>query len=265
MRYLLFILILIGCGHHKSHNTKSPFEKIQENRDFIVSQIDDSVFKHRCDKLTFFSLYSAFGIRQDLSHFIYDDMIHRDTTRCYPEESRSEVSLDPILMMLHHIVSYGDTALLNEIIRIGSKRGWIMADGPEEYTNIFFLISTIYKLKSQYSLVDARSDISSVVDILSGYRGHIAAMYIYLQGRIYGELNEIEYQTMKQIFDSNPENPLYSAIYYRFTNGDQSYTINLLNKYFSYGIFPVGISETGWGSCPSSVLYITTVAIMEGR
>lgn len=260
---LALIAMLLSCGHHKSQKTKSPLDQVMEQRAFIVNKIitmsDEEIYKHRCDKLTFKALLSAFGPKQALEAFLYDDAVHRDTTPCFPEESRSEVSLDPILMMLHHIVTYKDEALFDELYRIGELRDWIMADGPTEYTNIYILIPPIERIKSDFALAD--NDYQS---ILAGYRGHITALLIHLQGRLKGGISEIEYQTLKLIYESNTENPLYSAIYHKYTEGgDQSHTINLLNKYFEFGIFPIGEAKFAWGSAPDAILYIVTVGIME--
>lgn len=256
------ILFLVCCGSHKSQRTKTPLELVQEQRDFIVTQIvnmdEADIWKHRCDKLTFKALLSAYGPRQDLSGFIYDDQIHRDIYPCYPEESRSEVSLDPILMMLHHILSYDDKELFQQVYDIGMARGWIMAEGPIEYTNIFTLLPRIYEMKEKYGLVD-----NTYQDILASYKGHIAALYIHLKGRINGSISEIEYQTLKLIYESNPRNPLYAALYHKYTDGDQSETLQILIDDFPFNKFPEDTARYGWGSCPSSVLYIIIVGILE--
>lgn len=253
------MMIMFSCGKD-SIETKSDIDRLVDRKNSYIKQAEqlgDNLYQHRCDRLTFNALLSAFGKKQDLSIFEYDDIgkFHRDIKHCYPHASRSEISLDGILMLLHHVKTHNDKELFNRLFDYGEKHDWIMGDGPKEYTNIYVLVPTIYKMAD----INLITDIDSV---LKGYKGHIAAMFILLKGRVYGKINILELQALEMLVKSAPENPLYSAIYHRFKDGDQRKTIELLNAKFT-DEFPTETSVFHWGSVPASIYFITTVGILE--
>lgn len=254
MRSLLILLILVtSCGTHKSHRSTSALERLQARRDAYTAQ--KVAYKHRCDKLTFRALLSAFGPRQAIEEHEYvPGQFHRDVTPCYPSDSRSEISLDGYISVGHHIYTYNDREMLGRVIEYGREHKWIMGDGPTEYTNIYALVPILYKLRDTYEL-------NTYTDILQGYKGHVALMLLLLKARVYGYLNNLEYSVLKQIYLSNPSNPLYSAVYHRYTDGDYTEVLNILE-----GIEDVsGTATWGWGSAPDVIVFITTVGIIEDR
>lgn len=255
--FLIAILLLLGC--RSPVETKDPLDRlVQRKISFIKRALDmgAGLYPHRCDRLTFNGLFSGYGKPQDMGGFYYDGLLHRDVSPCYPGFSRSEISLDGILGLLHHIQTWDDRKSLDRILDIGEKNNWIMGDGPIEYTNIWALVPIIYEMAGESLVTDIK-------DVLKGYRGHVGAMYIHLRGRVYGSISEAEFRALQALKVASPLNPLYSALFHRYSDGDQSETIELLDKIFT-DKFPEGSATTGWGSCPDSVLYIIVVGILQG-
>jgi len=224
-----------------------------------LAELGDAAYRHRCDKLTFRALASAFGNRELLEGHEYGapGQFHRDVETCYPGDSRSEISLDGYLSLAHHIWTYQDDTLLQRIISYGRNNGFVMGEGPIKYTNILLLVPTLYGMQSKLTLVDFDS-------LLAGYKGHIVALYIHLKGRVNGRISDLELHVLEQLVRSNENNPLYQAIYHTYLDGDQSEAISILMKDFPPD-FPSGEAKYGWGSAPDSVVFITTVGILEGR
>lgn len=274
MKYILVTILCIFvtfCGKNKSHITDGSYDELlMRKRIYMeeVARLKHDLYRHRCDKLTFRSLASAFGNRELIEEHEYDapGKYHRDITPCYPEASRSEISLDGYLSLAHHIVTYKDSSLLQRVISHGEANNFVMGDGPIEYTNILVLAPFLYSLENKLNLIsdDTKMGLADVNVLLKGYKGHIAAMLILLSGRINGYLNDFEIAMMEQLRDANPNNPLYQAIYHRFVDGDQSAAIRILLEDFSEE-FPIGDAKYGWGSAPNSVIFIVVVGILENR
>ena len=261
-------LLLCSCGtKQKQSQPSSALDQAQAKGEFYISKITDDIYKERCDKLTFKSLYAAAayslkGIEVDLSALEDNGKWNRDVAPCYPDNSKSEISFDGMVGVLHYILAHKDDNMLGRLITYGNEHSWIMGEGPKEYTNIYVLTPMIFNLRSHMSLVD-----NPVTDILKGFKGHLLVDYLWLEAEKDGTLGAADMETLRQLKAASPDDPMYSALYHRFTDGDQTEALDILlnNAAFPNSSLPMETGVFNWGSAPASVYYLVTLAIIEGK
>lgn len=285
----LLLALIISCGRrHKEEETVNPFDELKAKRTTYINllkQNEDSIYPARCDKLTFKALVSAFSYQQDLSGHEYPSgKLNRDVQACYNvdldgdgfSDSRSSISPDPIISMLHYWFSYGDEAQLTRFINYSEKHFFTVGEGPKEYTNIAFLMPILYKLQNALS---NRSDLNLMVGVgeedesfydkyFTGYRSQLIANYIFLQGRMEKALTETEMLMLEKLYEENRNSPIIVALYHRFTDGEQGEVIDILsdpNLYPSDRLPDIDDGELGWGESPRLVHFLVAMAIIEGK
>lgn len=282
-----FAFINFGCTKHEDTPTQDPdptvWEVVNDKYDYYKDNTTPDIFTRRCDNLTFYSLSGAFNYGLgaiDLGALEYSPgEWHRDRNPCYPEESKSECSRDGFIMLFHYLWTTRDYLNMSEIYQYGYNSGWNMCDGPTNLVNLLPLVPTLTAMINSQTEPSGTSEqlpfgfrfpngqATEIPNPLEGFRGHLLALYIHLQGRIHGELNDLEYAAMKTLLDANPDNPLFLAIYHRYTDGDQTLAIQGLADETVYPkrvIIEESPSAWGWGSCPTIVHYIATMGVING-
>lgn len=260
---IVLAIIASSCApDRESQPSRQTLADLQERRDQYVAQVTDDVYTERCDKLTFKALFSAFGKRQDLSKHEYSPgEWHRDVKPCYPDDSKSEISFDPLLMILHHAVSHNDHAAVVRLIEFGEDADWKMGDVPSSLTYTPQLAPLARMVRDATDL----ASIGSIVPSLEGFRAHLVALSVWLVGRVDGRLPESYFRMLRKISRDNPGNPLFTALHASYDDGDQSEAIAILSRDFPTGELPSGMARYGWGSCPDAIFFIAAVAAMEGK
>ena len=285
MKFLLLaFFLLFSCGSaHVSAPQDPTVKDLDPTAQYYSKNITDQVFPERCDKLTFLALVSASGVKQDLSPYEKESgRFERDVNPCYPNDSVSQISRDAYLSILHHIWTYKDHAMLDRIISYGKAHDWIMGEGPTGYTDISLLAPTINKMDQIFhdqnipgdkdnpstpALAFQLQSDSTIQHTLAGFQGHLLANYVWLQGRIKGGIDSSELLALKALVLAAPKNPLYNALYHRFTDGKQSLAIGTLSdhKTFPADRVPLDTGVFGWGSAPSMVYFLEVMAVLEGK
>ena len=264
IRIIIPLFLLEACGHSQ-HETNSSdlFTLAKAKGADIYNNIDESIYKERCDKLTFKGMLSAY-LPQDISGMENNGQWQRDTMPCYPGNSVSSISLDGILGVLHHIVSTKDMSMLNRLIAYGESHNWIMGQGPTGYTNMYILIPFVYSLRKQMQLIDIAIQSQ---EILAGFQGHLLADYIWLTLEKDGEINSLELDLLKQLVNASEGDPMYQALLHRVTDGNQDVALNILlsDPTFDKDKVMKNDNAFGWGSEPAPVAYLVALSIIEGR
>jgi len=284
------IAVTCSCKQHEEQETDAPdktkWERVLEKRDFYVSNYTPAIFQQRCDNLTFMSLWSAFTSNAETDVYgleLRPGEWHRDTKGCFPNDSKSEISRDGFIMLLNYLRVQEDSSALHRIWDYGVEHNWIMGDGPWKLTNMLPLVPVLAKMINKewtppvvaYNVlsmdIDSHYDAHTndvkftKKDLLTGFRGHLLTMYLYLVGKLNGSLNELEFKAVQMLYEENSNNPLVLAVYHRFGDGDQGSAIEILNSDVKN---PWEVTtETGvygWGSCPKIVHFVTAVGILEG-
>ena len=282
MKYIvLTFLLLVCCGQYESKPTKQPMDELKKLRDFYCQNIDQKkmIGEHKGDDLTFTALLDAFcdNIRIDFKKYKYGKCLYnRHIEEVYPEKSRSPISGDPYLSLMHSFISRNDRESLEdveEIIDYGEDKLWFMCDyGPAEYVNVASYAPIIYRTRSHLQGLFVRDDLigeEDAIPVPTNFRGYLLGMYIYAHARIKESVNSIEREILTSLRDSEPTSPIYHALAARFLEGNQGKAIDIANKeeYFPRDKVPYTFSRsTNWGgSTPDALVLIITVGILEGR
>lgn len=221
-------------------------ERVQKHRDELCATFDPQTVE-RCDRITFVALMAtACGKDFNLASYEENGKWNRDTAPCYPQDSKSECSLDGYLSVLHYITKMRDREALQRMYSRLDSNGWICGEGPESVTSIKPLKSVIEHMTGA-SFVDEAD--ASVL----GFRGHLLASYIWLKRRVYGSNNAVERAALEVLYKDVPQSPFYAALV-----GDKTGAVEKLLD------FPSPYS-TWWGSAPDAVLYSVSTAILEAK
>ena len=271
MKKLLSVLALLtSCGSHKSEDTVNPLSDVQARGSFYINNLTPSIYTERCDKITFKALLST-EIVQDLTGFeVAPGQWQRDTQPCYPTESASTISNEGIISIMHHIWSTKDCAMVTRLYNYGMAHDWIMGAGNKADTDASVLS---FSVQDEKNLLCGNTDptgptlLGSIDDVLSGYKGHVLASWIWLMGRFNGKINSLEKDGLNALVNASPGDPYYLALKARFDDGDQSAAINALlgSVDFPSDSFPLEDGVFGWGSAPASIYYLITEAVLEGK
>lgn len=286
-----------GCDKHRSTDTKitstssvANLKLIHEKAEFYLSiqrdtDVQEEIYKDRCDKLTFMAHTSGTGyIRFNLDPFESGGTFNRDIDPCFPEYSRSTISFDGLLGVLHHAVAHKDIDVVNRMISFGEKNNWKMGEAVEGNEGLVVIphIAPLMYLVRDY-LTKGRNGISLAASdnemseefkkLLSGFRGHLLASYLWLRLRTVGYLYDLELASAASLVKASPTNPIYSAILSRATDGNQDTTMSILLDITKFpdieslrpGELPTEVGVDGWGGCPVTSEYLLALSIMDGK
>jgi len=265
---LFVVLFLTNCAwEHKGKETINPYDAAKQKRDYYVKTLDDvySVVD-RCDGSTFVGLWDAYGKNIEIYEHEYPEAgkWNRDVETCYPEDSRSAISTESLLGILHALWARGDKNAIKDIQDYGRANGWVMGEGPKEYTNLYhlsFLIEWMLDEIRLNSMIDY-----DPWDVVSGYRANVIADYITLKGDVTGSINALELDAIEVMKDNVPQSPIYQALWHKYTDGDQAVALGILGN---DDIFPPNrlpeksLNLFDWGNAPAVILYIFAFGIIE--
>jgi len=255
---LLTILLLIySCSKHQDHETTNDYPTVDEIAEGYVEQMkgldDETLFPDRCDRLTFISLASAFIDRRDLSSYEYEDgQWHRHTSPCYPHDSRSEISFDGLIGVLHHAWTSNDRTLIDRIAAYGRANDWVMGEGPREYTFLPQVGVLTDMLLGQMYLTPKFS-------LQSTHNEHIIALSGWLKLRSVGYLESQDLLVLRNL----KSNMLIRSLIARVTNGNQSEAIYYLSQYPEK--LPLETGEQEWSGCPKWLYFFLIKALVDGH
>jgi hypothetical protein len=182
---------------------------------------------------------------------------NRDTTTCYPQDSRSETSRDAYLS----VVLSQDSQASARIVSYAQPQGWDTGEPSGGVGNITPLVPLLrgYSATGEAdSIVD--DGIETAKKAYTGHRGHLVAGYLWAVARLRGGLTVVGVSLLKKLHEETPESPYLSCLYHRFSrlDNDQADTLKLLSQ------MPHTSNTFGWGSSPWQIHYTLTVKCLEG-
>ena len=167
MKLLLFTILIISCGHNKSHDSYR-FPEIEKKASLYCELSRQDYQQKRyvveeCDGAGFTSLYSL-GCREnnvDLSVFQNEsgEMVRNPNKDCYPSRSKAGFSKDHVLMRLVAAVGQGDKVWPAKFLDYAKSQGGFFCDAIDNTTKVSrcflspFLIEYLSKAKGDYSLL----------------------------------------------------------------------------------------------------------------
>jgi hypothetical protein len=186
---------------------------------------------------------------------------NRDTSTCYPEESRSETSRDAYLSL----VLSQDKAAISRAISLAEANG---GDTGAPAGGVGFVGDLLPLMRRTVSnLLTGEADgivddgLEAAQKAFEGHRGHLVASYLWATARAKGGLTAAGSALLKKLHDDTPDSPYMACLYHRFSrlNNDQRDTIVLLRS------IPQQDNAFGWGSSPWQIHYALTVSCLEGN
>ena len=258
IRILLAVLMMVSCSKSRTDDQSPPtLAQIAE----VYRLHGDLADVPRCDSTTFYTHAAAMGVPNVPIYESPAGHLNRDKESCYPDDSASETSREMYLGDLHNIWTNRDLAALNRIIDYGTRYNWIAGLGPQNINDISYLIPIMSIMKAKLEMSD------SLESALSGFEGHVLLSYLWLWVRVNGEIGPIGKEAISQLYQANPKEPMYSALWHRVSDGDFSETYSLLHdtKFFPTDMPTHETGSFGWGSCPDWLTYLMTMGIVNGK
>lgn len=196
-----------------------------------------------CDGFTLTSIYVLAGGSSNV-YLAADDKVpgkyYRDALHaCGPKNGSSSTtqSQDGFITIATLLWKQKELARIADIISYVNANNGYTGD-PHNGTsamsapvlNTYTTMSALLQGKTPPTKVEDPNPTPStdLLNNLRGFQAHLLMWHIYDRGVIYGALNDLEYQTIKKVSQDRPRNTLFSAIYNKFTHGDQSAGIEQL-------------------------------------
>jgi len=298
MRFLIFVLMLTGCDwFEKKANPKlDPMQHARGTVSNYEALVDDPYsLWSRCDSLTWAGAWNTGVLSPDSrvdhtkhEYTIIDGVraertgqIHRHLDPC--KGWRGEPSFEIVMGYMHSALTAGDCAGMQRMLYYAESNGWVMGDGPLEYTYMLILAPVAYDVKravcGEAELTEEADGIADQWERLKaqfeklkhGYRGNVLNYYINLYGRANGFIRPWHLEAVEYWADENPDSPIYAALEARYSDEDgvagvYGPALNLFNRVCPHDHLPEnGKPEFHWGDSPTPALCAYTLSILEGR
>lgn len=261
MKYLacIMILLMLGCGKSKPDKGLPIGDRLELYKTANLSDVP------RCDSATFWTHAGAVGVKFDISTIEKTPgRIERHTEPCYPEGSQASSSREMYIGWLHYIWTTKDFAALKRLKEYGNSHGWVFGEGPHDLIDMSPLIPIVLLMENNMTLIENTN--LTFDDTLSGFKGHVLASYLWLWGRVNGQIGPAGMSILRSLEDANPSDPMYQALLHRFTDGDFSKAKAILDNknVFPDDRIPDTKASFGWGSCPDWLYFLITDGIIRG-
>lgn len=243
--YFIGSFLFFGCGllpkDHKEQPTVNPLDALQLKYDKVMEyskqNLDGAGWPRdvSCDGFTLTAIYVLAGgpsnvyLAEDakVPGRYYRDALHT----CGPANGSSATtqSQDGFVTIATLLWKTKAADRVANIIKYVNGNNGYTGDphnGTSQMSapvlNTYSIMSALLQGKTPPSAVgDPNPNAANLVG-LKGFQAHLLMWHIYDRGVIYGALNDLEFQTLKQVSGDRPRNTLFSAMTNKFTHGDQS-------------------------------------------
>jgi len=289
MRLIIFTFLLTACGwlpkDHKEHDTVNPIDALRAKRDKVLSLSKTNLDSETgwpldvsCDGLTLTAPYVLAGgpsdwFKADVNGHLYRDALHQ----CGPANGTSTTTGSQDGYITGALVFWRrhDASPVSDVLNFLASNSNYAGDPHNGTSLVTSPVVNTYKI--MLALLQGQTPPKPVDDptpyqsgqqltILTGFRAHLLVWQILDRGVIYGALNDLEYQLLKDQAERQPRNVFYTAVYNKFTKGDQSQGIALLmdesmfpsdqlasnqNKCVPY-LWSTDDTPSDWAPCPNA-------------
>ena len=282
----LFILFILLSSCHKKDKLPQPVSvpRLQELIDKKTTYCRLALKNakalqyniHGCDSLLHASLLGVACGKVPIEKFeVSPGKWNRKTTHdCYPQGSKSTISNDMLLGLIHYLWSTKDVVNVQELIAYGETHGWVMGDAdPKDRDgqsrillspNLIAKLYDIEKRLTDSSRADAKHVEYPVAYINKGFASHLDVVNILLTARIYGGISSQARQILEGQAKRQPDNALYQFAYHLFKSDyDVTSSVELLlnEKHFPTNSLPTSSNhctnylfmhdkkESSWAPC----------------
>jgi len=246
LRFVIALLLTLSCGTPPNKVKHTPIEgsqraaltdKYKLYSTLTASQQDAQGFTHTeaCDSLLFTGLLgSGIGPTNTIDLPAARDNLgawHRRPLaypECYPDGAASTTSRDMLLGVMWYSYSNKRLDIAQDLWSYGMTHNWVMGQG--DVSRIYFtpglqatLAELIYRLGGENHAV-ARN-IPQIYSQNTGYQAHLDLLHIGLRGELTSKLDDDALSIVAYNYNRVPQNPLFSYVYHKYTDGNQTNTI----------------------------------------
>lgn len=232
---VVMMLMSFACAGEKQHkqDTINPLDSVKQTKRLYLSLMPEGfVESSECDSLLFTGLAYASGHWVDLESARGDNGLWYRTPdhKCYDEgRSGSDTSKDQLVGLQWGLYIHNHDDLLRDLYDYGDSKRWVFGRGSLDRT--YFLPQFQNTLRA---LIGKKPIIPEVIiDPLKDHQRHIIALNLILRGEKLGYIRDNALDLIASFRKRDPQNALFQYGYHRFTDGDQSQTISILE-----GLFP---------------------------
>jgi hypothetical protein len=262
IKYLLLLGILtqgVGCGQDyvvdlikkvyakvATHVSIEAYGNLQATSDLykqaLPGEMDENgfIFTDTCDSLLWTGLVSAADPAVNVNIQTAESngqWFRRPNHDCGPQwgNSRSTISRDQILGLYWFIWKHQDLKLAISIYNTWYNNNWLMTGTgtPGELllssTEMSELALMIQRMGGSVPDMEAMTLLPVSWDTTPGYISHLTVWHILLEGDIRGYISQDELNVLTTIYNSNHGNPLFSAAYHKYTDGNFQEAMDELN------------------------------------
>lgn len=265
---LILVLLSQACGRKEKPKSSTLSEEVQSKlkakADLYLSlspsvqDADGFIEWDHCDSLLFSSLYAVGGGKVDIpAARDSDGMWHRrslNQPECYNEAdgaTASSISRDMLIGLLWYIWRAKRLDLANDLFDYGVSHDWIMGKG--DASRIYFtpgLQATLAEIIHRLGGTDhsAYRAIPQAYSKNVGFAAHLDILHILLRAELVGHMDQAALDIVKYNYDRSPQNALFAYAWHRYSDADQTETVNaLLNEKW----FPADRLPTSSDRCES--------------
>lgn len=237
---LTLAFLIQSCGKSEIKSPEPVFdaelaERYYDYKNLIASQQDSHgfIYTEDCDALLFTALAGLALGTVDIRAAREDNgRWHRRPAKdCYPKHSKSTISRDMLLGVMWYAYYHRDLELAENLWSYGRARHWIMGDGVRSRTQ--FSPSLVASLGQLIHVLGGEDHAERYLlphfdaPGLIGFEAHLQVLNILLRLRLYGKIDEVAEQRIKEQIAREPQNPLF-----QYAAGNTSEAINLLKRIF---------------------------------
>lgn len=164
-------------------------------------------------------------------------------------EKGSTISRDMFIGLFVYVLHFGRLDLAEQIWEYGSARSWKMGEDTRKFdTRVYLSPSTIALLaRIIHHLGGAdhpQRHLPLVYSTAPGYQSHLSLLTMQMVGKMEQGLGLYELNSLRSILRHMHGNPLAQAVYHRYSDGNQSIAIRILDSLWPEHRSPN--TETDW-------------------
>lgn len=258
MRLLCITLLLFSCASKVKAPDPVPLEPSEALHEVRILYLDRArgvqdefgfIESDHCDSLLFTSLVFIGGLSGEITAAREDGKWYRRPSKdCFVTgESASDISRDQIIGLLWYVYYFRRLDVAQALMEYMIKNDYIIGRGPLSRT--LMTPSILGTLNDMIVAMggDAYAVPSGYVwsDKARGFEAHLQVLHILLIGEIHGEIDTTMLERLEEHYERVPENALFSFAYHKYTDGDQSETVNalLIEVYFPRDRLPSSLDR----------------------
>ena len=246
---ILFLLTTWSCSKSGEKPDVAPIDSLADRYKLWIQDKQDSsgfILSDKCDSVLFSGLIgSVQGVSVDLTDAMDDNgkWYRRPAKDCYATGgSKSETSRDMLLGVLYYSWYNKDLTTLEKTWEYAEANDWILGKGPEGRTKVEFwmrgTLAQMIHVMGGKSHIERFYPTPSSLGAADGFNRHLETLHLLLRGEAYGKLGSLAKLTLRNHYNAQPQNPLYSFAHARWNDEDYGRVVSRLSEMYPMDRLP---------------------------